>query len=215
MKHVHLTTGLIAGAFAAAALGACKKSNNGYASDTTNMSRVDSAAGRTDTAAGVVRTDSGTPSGKFADASVLSFASVANRGEIALGKLGEKMATNPQVKSFARMLVTDHQKLLTNANQLFSKLSAQLDTTSGDAADLANHDMDEVKDLTGQAKGADWDKAFIDHVIDGHQKILSALQDDAKGSTNPSVRSALEQSTGIFQQHLTKAQDIKTNVLKS
>jgi len=213
MKHVNLATGLIAGAIVAAALGACKKTGE-YASDTTAM-RADSAAGRSDTAAGVVPTDSGTPTGKYADASVLSFAAVANRGEIALGKLGEKMATNAQVKAFARMLVTDHQKLLSGTSQLSSKLSATIDTTAGDAADLANHDMDEVKDLNGKAKGADWDKAFIDHVIDGHQKILSTLQDDAKGSASATVRSSLEKSTGVFQQHLTKAQDIKTNVLKS
>jgi putative membrane protein len=214
MKHVNLTTGLIAGAFVVAALGACKKSGE-YGTDTTAM-RVDTAAGRMDTAGGkVVPTDSGTPTGKFADASVLGFATVASRGEVALGKLGEKMATNPQVKAFARMLVTDHQKLLSSTSQLSSKLSAPVDTTSGDASDLASHDMDEIKDLNGKTKGADWDNAFIDEVIQGHQKVLSGLQDDAKGSTNASVRSTLEKATGVFQQHLTKAQDIKTNVLKS
>lgn len=214
MKHLNLTTGLIAGALATAALGGCKKSG-GYASD-TSMMRVDSAAGRSDTsAAGALPTDSGTPTGKFADATVLGFATVANRGEIALGKLGEKMATSPAVKSFARMLVTDHEKLLASTSQLSSKLSAPADTSSGDAADLANHDMGEITDLTGKAKGAGWDKAFLDEVIEGHQKILGGLQDDAKGSPNATVRAALEQASGVVQQHLTKAQDIKTNVLKS
>jgi putative membrane protein len=211
MKHLNLITGLIAGVLAAAALGGCKKSGE-YAADTSAM-RVDSAPGRADTSPQPI--DSGTPSGKFADASVLGFATVASRGEVALGKLGEKMATNPQVKAFARMLVTDHQKLLSGNSKLSSTLSAQIDTTSGNAADLANHDLDEIKDLNGKTKGSDWDKAFIDEVIDGHQKILGGLQDDAKGSANASVRSALEQATGVFQQHLTKAQDIKTNVLKS
>ncbi len=211
MKHVNLTTGLIAGALAVSALGACKKGGS-YASDTSVM-RVDSAAGRADTMKQPL--DSGTPSGQFADASVLGFATVANRGEIALGKLGEKMATNPQVKSFARMLVTDHEKLLTGTSQLSSKLAAPVDTSSGDAADLANHDMGEIKDLMGKAKGADWDKAFLDQVIEGHQKILSGLQADAKGSPSASVRSSLEQASGVVQQHLTKAQDLKTNVLKS
>src|SRR6476619_4583547 len=89
MEHVNLATGIIAGAIVAAALGARKKTVE-YASDTTAM-RADSAAGPSDIAAGVVPTDSGTPTGKYADASVLSFAAVANRGEIALGKLGEKM----------------------------------------------------------------------------------------------------------------------------
>jgi putative membrane protein len=205
---------LIAGALAAAALGACKKGSE-YASSDTSAMKVDSAGGRTDTTAATsVRTDSGTPPGKFADASVLGYATVANTGEIAMGKLGEHMATNPSVKSFARMLVTDHQKLLSSDKQLTSKLATSADTTAGDAMDLRNHDADEIKDLNGKTKGADWDKEFINQIIDGHQKILSQFQDAAKNSPSASVRSELEKASGVIQQHLTKAQDIKTNVLK-
>src|SRR5262249_11060407 len=103
---------------------------------------------------------------------------------------------------------------LSNAKHLGTQVSATPDTSAGDASDLRNHDSDEIKDLTGKTKGADWDKDFINQAIDGHQKILSQLQDAAKNSPNASVRSALEKETGILQQHLTKAQDIKTNVLK-
>jgi putative membrane protein len=202
----------MAGLLAAAALGACKKGNEYASNDST---RIDSAAGRTDTmSANAVKTDSGTPAGKWADASVLGYLTVANDGELRMGRLGERMATNSAVKSFARMLVIDHQKLLAETKSLSGTLSATADTTAGDAHDLVGNDMDEVKDLSGKTKGADWDKAFIDHVIDGHQKILGELQDGAKNSPSATVRSSLEKASGVYQQHLTKAQDIKANVLK-
>jgi len=204
---------LAAGLAATVALGACKKSNEYASTDTTNM-KVDSAAGHMDTAAGALPSDSGTPMGKWADASVLGFVTVANRGELNLAKLGQQMATNPAVKEFAKMLVTDHQKMLTGVSQLSSKLATSADTTAGDAMDLMHHDSDEITDLNGKTKGADWDKEFINQVIDGHQKILGELQDAAKNSPSASVRGVLEQQSGIFQQHLTKAQDIKANVLK-
>jgi putative membrane protein len=211
INRIHVS--LITGAIAAAGLGACKKGGE-YASDTSAM-KVDSAAGRAETtAAAAVRTDSGTPPGKYADASVLGFATVANNGEIAMGKLGEHMATNPAVKSFSRTLVTDHEKLLASTKQLATKLATSPDTTAGDALDLMNHDADEIKDLNGKTKGADWDKEFINQVIEGHQKILSQLQDAAKNSPSESVRTALEKASGVIQQHLTKAQDIKTTILK-
>jgi putative membrane protein len=206
---------MITGALAATvALGACKKGNEYASSDTSNM-RVDSAAGRTDTAAGTaLPTDSGTPMGKWADASVLGYVTVANRGELNLAKLGQKMATNPAVREFAKMLVTDHQKMLSGSSQLSSKLATSADTSAGDAMDLMHHDSDEITDLNGKTKGADWDKEFIEQVIQGHQKILGELQDAAKNSPSASVRGVLEQQSGTFQQHLTKAQDIKANVLK-
>jgi putative membrane protein len=205
---------LIAAALATAALGACKKSSE-YANNDTSALKTDSAAGRTDTMAGtVVPTDSGTPTGKYANASVLAFMVQANTGEIAMGKLGERMATNPQVRSFARMLVTDHEKLLSNAKRLGSQLSATPDTSAGDATDLRGHDSDEMKDLSGKTKSADWDKDFINQVIDGHQKILSQLQHAGQNTPDATMRSSIEKETGILQQHLTKAQDIKTNVLK-
>jgi putative membrane protein len=211
-NRIHLS--LIAGAFAAAALGACKKSNE-YASNDTSAARTDSAAGRRDTtSANAVRMDSGTTTGKWADASVLGYVVQANDGEIAMGKLGERMATNPKVKAFARTLVTDHQKLLSSDKQLAKQVSATPDLSAGDANDLKNHDSDEIKDLSGKTKGADWDKEFINQVIDGHQKILSQLQDAGKNTQNATMRASIEKATGVIQEHLTKAQDIKTNVLK-
>jgi putative membrane protein len=202
-----LKAGLIAGALAALAIAGCKKSG-GYASDTTGA-KIDT--GRT---LGGTLADSGTPAGRFADGSVLGFSTVANRGEIALGKLGEKMATNPTVKSFAGMLVTQHEKIAASIRQLASKLSVMPDTLSGDARDLLSHDADEIRDLVGKPRGADWDKDFINQAIEGHQKILSELQDAAKNSPSASVRASLERASAIIQEHLTKAQDIKKNVLK-
>src|SRR5262249_49763855 len=120
---------LVAAALATAALGACKKSNE-YANNDTSALRTDSAAGRTDTMAGnATHMDSGTTTGKYANASVLAYMVQANNGEITLGKLGERMATNPQVKAFAHMLVADHQKMLSSANQLGKKVSAIPDTS--------------------------------------------------------------------------------------
>ena len=206
---------LIAGALAAAALGACKKSSEYASTSDTGAMKIDSAAGRTDTTAAMsLPSDSGTPKGKWADASVLGFVTVANNGEIVIGKLGERMATNPAVKSYAKLIVSDHQKLLADAKALATKVSATADTTVGDARDFANHANDELKDLSAKAKGADWDKDFINDMIDDHQKVLSQLQDAAQNSQNATVRSALEKASGVVQQHLTKAQDIQKNVLK-
>jgi len=213
------TTALIAFSVVATSLGACKKADN--AADTT-AARTDSAAGRVDSATrastdSAARTDSMKNNSRsgWTEPSILGYAWAANNGEVAVAQLAEKKATNAKVKAFARELVTDHLAMASETKSLASKLNATADTMSNNAHDLVNHGRDEIKDLTDKAAGADWDKDFIDKMIDDHQNVLDKLQDAAKNTTNADLRAGLEKATGKVQMHLTKARDIKNNVLKS
>jgi len=196
---------------------ACAKAGDRTADTATPMARADSAAAvRTDSAGGTLApTDSANAArGGWTEPSILGFATAANAGEIAEAKLAEQKATNPAVKAFARQMLADHQAMLKDGQALAAKLNATADTTTGAAHDLINDSRDELKDLTDKPAGADWDAAFIDKEIDGHQKVLDKLQDAAKNTNNADLRAGLEKATGKVQEHLTKAQDIKTNKLK-
>jgi putative membrane protein len=203
---------------ATTAIAACSKSKE-YA-DTT-AARRDSAGG-----AMVNRADSMHPDtlhrdsanvarGGWTEGSIVGYTVAADTGEIALGRLAEKKATNPAVKAFAREMVTDHTAMLKADHALHGKLKATLDTAADPVRDISNGARDAIKDLTEKKAGADWDKDYIDKMIDDHQKVLDKLQDAAKNTSNTDVRSALEKATGKVQEHLTKAQSIKANNLKS
>jgi putative membrane protein len=220
MKHHRTSALIVLAGLAASGLGACKGRDS---------AAVDSAGGRVDTttpAASMRRTDSAnavatrrdssnaTARSGWTDASILGFVSVANNDEIRVGQLAEKKATNSKLKAFARELVADHRAMIAETKSMGSKVSAAADTTADAARDLLDHGRDELKDLTDKAAGADWDKDFINKMIDDHQKVLDKLQDASKNTTNADLRAGLEKATGKVQQHLTKAQDLKTNVLK-
>jgi putative membrane protein len=216
---------IVLSAVVASGLGACKPRDN--AADSVAL-RTDSAGGRVDSAARAnanAATNATTDSARRADSanatrngwsepSILGFTWAANNGEIQMGQLGAKKATNAKVKAFAQELVTEHRAMLNEGKTLAGKINAKADTAANDVRDLINHGRDEVKDFTDKKAGADWDKDFINKMIDDHQKVLDKLQDAAKNTTNTDLRAALEKATGKVQQHLTKAQDIKTNVLK-
>ena len=212
------TTALIAFSVVATSLGACSRADN--AADSA-AARTDSAAGRVDSATRAA-TDSATRNDSmrnmgtsgWTEPSILGYALAANNGEVSIAQLAEKKATNAKVKAFARELVADHRAMATETKSMASKLNAQADTMADNAHDLMNHGRDELKDLNDKAAGADWDKDFIDKMIDDHQKVLDKLQDAAKNTTNADLRAGLEKATGKVQTHLTKAQDIKNNVLK-
>lgn len=210
MKHSRTSALIAIAAVTASSLVACKNKET---------AAMDSAAGRVDSATvmdSAKRTDSinATARSGWTEPMILGFAAAANNGEIQLGQLGVKKATNAKVKAYARELVAEHRELLAEGKSMAKKLSSTADTAADAVRDLMNHVRDELKDLTEKPAGADWDKDFINKMIDDHQKVLDKLQDAAKNTTNTDLRAALEKATGKVQQHLTKAQDIKTNVLK-
>lgn len=211
---IRTTRPVIAGLICAAALAACKKNNNEYASNGNVDTTAAAAARRTDTTTAAAPATAAPAPSKWTSPTIIGYAWTANDGEIALGKLGEKKATNAEVKSFARMMVTDHMAMLAATKKLATQLKATPDTTFGDTQDLVGHARDETKDLTDKAKGADWDKDYMDKMVSDHQAVLGKLQDAAKDNTDPDVTKALSDATAKVQAHLTKAQAIQAKLNK-
>ena len=191
-------------ALAATALAACAPKDK-TATDTTSS-------------AGAVATDSANRANTnngWSDGQIVAFAAAANNGEISEGTLAQTKATNSAVKAFAREMVADHKAMLAEGKAFASKNNVTLDSTKSDVSDLMKESQDELKELTDKAKGADWDKDFIEHEIDAHKKVLEKLQNAAQATTNPELKDMMTKAKGKVQQHLTKAEDIKANVLKS
>jgi putative membrane protein len=151
----------------------------------------------------------------WSDAQILAFAGAASRGEIAEAKLAETKATNPKVKAFARLMVSDHTKMLSEGNSFAKKNDITPDSTKGDVVDLEKGAIDEMKDLQTKPKGNDWDKDFIDKAIDDHKAVLEKLQQAQNATTNPALKELLTKATTKVQDHLQKAQAIKDSTLKS
>jgi putative membrane protein len=178
----------------------------------------DNAATDTTSSAGAVATDTANRSvnaGGWSDGQILAFAAAANNGEIAEGRLAETKATNAAVKAYGRQMVTDHRAMLQEGKDFATKNNITPDSTKDDITDLMKESQDEIKELTDKAKGADWDKEFIDHEIDAHKKVLEKLQNAAQSTSNQELKDMLTKATGKVQEHLTKAEDIKANTLKS
>lgn len=184
------------------ALGACKKTENAV---DTAAARTDSAAGRVDSTA----TAMANTSAKWTNEHVFGYVHNANNGEIALGKLASTKGTNSQVKAFGSQMVKDHQALMSDAHALMGKINATADSTWDDAKDLAGDGAEKLKELNEKAKGADWDKNYIESQVDMHQRVLDKLQDAVKNNADTTVTASLTKASAKVQEHLTKAQSIK------
>ena len=200
---IRISRPAITGLMLAAGLAACKK--EAPATDTTAMAKPD-----TTTAAAATTTTP--PPSKWTAPSTIGFAWAANDGEIPIAKLAETKAGNADVKAYAKMLVADHTKMLSEVKALATKQSITPDTTMDDVKDAMGHARDELKDLTDKAKGADWDKDFIGKMVDDHQKVLDKLQDAVKNTSDSTITKALTAASGKVQQHLTKAQELQAKL---
>ncbi len=174
-------------------------------SDSANRARMDTTSANANAAA----------NGGWTDGQIVAFATAANKGEIAEGKLAETKATNAKVKSFARLIVSDHTAMLNEGSSFAKKNNITPDSTKNDVIDLQKNALDEMKDLQTKPKGNDWDKNFIDKEIDGHKAVLDKLQQAQNATTNPQLKDMLTKATAKVQDHLTKAQAIKDSTLKS
>jgi putative membrane protein len=188
-------------------LGACQKKGDVAFSDTT------AAPAMADTTASAGSVAS--PINDWTDAQILAFAAAANSGEIQEAKLARQKATNPAVKKFATLMITDHTKMLADGMALATKLAITPDTSRSDVSDLANDGSKDIKEMSSKKVGKDWDEDYMEKQIETHQKVLDKLTDASKSAKAPELKSALDASIAKVQDHLTQAKTIKDNSLKS
>ena len=203
-------------------LGACKSRSNYASSDTTSAGAAATRPLDTTAAGGAVSPGStaaattDTANKSWTDTDILAYLDAANTGEIDLGKLAQRRATNPAVKAFARQMVTDHTALKQDGKKLASQLKVDVATsTNGDVQDLAKNNKDDLTDLTNKTAGSDWDKDYIDKQIDAHQKVIDHVNDFMKATQTSQLQQALQQALPKLQAHLDSAQAIKNTKLTS
>ncbi|HEX6536650.1 MAG TPA: DUF4142 domain-containing protein [Gemmatimonadaceae bacterium] len=198
------------------ALGACKKSGNNASSlDTNTAGATATAPSSLDTTAAGGAVASDTAAGGWSDADVLAWLTAANNGEISEGKLAERKATNPAVKSFARRMVTDHTQMLKEGNALAKKLKVDPNTsTKDDVKDLMKDNQDAVQDLSKKT-GKDFDEDYMEKQVDDHQKVVDKLNDLSGKTQNAQLKALMQKALPKVQSHLNSAKDIKDNRLQS
>ncbi len=136
------------------------------------------------------------------DNDFLMKAGQGNQAEITLGKMVAAKATNPQVKQFAQMMVKDHTAALKQIQQLAQSKNVTIpDTLPDDAQQLQTK-------LQSDKKGKDFDKDYMDGMVQDHQKDVQEFQDASQNAKDNDVKQLASTLTPKLQQHLDKAQQI-------
>ena len=128
----------------------------------------------------------------------------ADKAEIEMGQLAQSNASSDKVKQFGQKLVDDHTQNNQQLQQIAQQKGVQLEAEE-------KPDEQAAKAKFEKMKGAQFDKAFLQHERDDHAKLLKELQQQQDQVQDPDVKSFISQTITAVQQHLQEAQGSKAS----
>lgn len=137
-----------------------------------------------------------------ASSSFLVKAADGGMTEVRLGELGQQKASNTGVKRFASMMVHDH----TGANDQVKTLAAQRNVTLPDAP--ASDNQKKVDDMAKKT-GKDFDKSFMDAMVNDHEKTIDLFKDASGKANDADVKAFADNTLPKLQMHLDSAKAIR------
>jgi len=128
------------------------------------------------------------------------------RQEVELGRFAQEHGSSEAVKQLGQHIADDHER----ANR---ELESMLG--SGDVARTsAPADNENGRARLEQLSGAALDRAYVEQMIDDHQKDITEFQ-RATQSSNPTVRAFAEKTLPTLREHLQQARDAQAKLGKS
>jgi putative membrane protein len=137
-----------------------------------------------------------------------------NMMEIDLGKAAMKQGQSQAVKSYGEMLVKDHGDADKKMKDL-AKATKQTIPTEKPATDAEKQEKADTKKQVAQLKklkGAEFDKMYLQMMVDGHDKELSKIDTKIADVQNPQLADQLKALKPVLQHHADQARELsKTN----
>ncbi|HEX7336004.1 MAG TPA: DUF4142 domain-containing protein [Gemmatimonadales bacterium] len=141
---------------------------------------------------------------KAANAFVTQVAA-ANLMEVRLGQLANTKAQTPSVKQFASKMVNDHTQMQQTWMNVARKHGAPFN---------ARYTPEQQAEVTRLSKlsGAEFERAYMDLMVQDHQKNVAAFQSQGRAQRSEDVRELVERDLPALQEHYNLATRIRAEV---
>jgi putative membrane protein len=138
------------------------------------------------------------------DADFVKAAANAGMMEVELGKHAAQHGADAQVRAFGERMVTDHGK----ANQELKGVAQRAGLAVPSQMDEEHRDK--LQKLS-KLRGAEFDKAYMDEMVKGHEHVIEAFEDQAKEPTSELDHWAAK-TLPTLQAHLQQAEKVAESV---
>ena len=158
-------------------------------------------------------TDANTPNdsignAKEHDGQYMIAAAETDMMEIELAKLALQKSKNPGVKDLANMMIDQHTK----ASAALKPLAASKQVTL--PASLTDKGKDACDDL-GKKNGKDFDEAYADMMVKGHEDAISKIKDASENAKDAEVKKWATDMLPTLNTHLEHSKMLQDQIKKS
>ena len=147
------------------------------------------------------------------DPQIAGIVVTANQIDIDAGKLAKSRSKNKEVQGFANQMITDHTAVNKQAVALAKKLGVKPEGSETQES-LKKGARENVANLK-KLKGAQFDKAYVDHEVAYHQAVLDAIDKTLIPSAqNAELKGLIEKVRPAIAAHLDHAKHIQSSLGK-
>ena len=129
--------------------------------------------------------------------------------EIELGRMAQERGTHPDVKEFGAMMVREHQAAAEELRPIGSQLGTAAGALGTEAREEAREELTELREELAQLTGRDFDRKYIEEMIDDHEAGIRDLESRVENAANADVRTWASRTLPKMRQHLERAKSIK------
>jgi putative membrane protein len=122
--------------------------------------------------------------------------------EVKLGGIAQDKSINKRIKDFGEMMRKDH----TQAGDELKSLARRKNVTLPDSIGSAHRNkIDNLQKKTGK----DFDRAYIDAMVDGHQSAVNDFEKASNNTKDPDVKAWVDKTLPTLRMHLDSAKAIQ------
>jgi len=122
--------------------------------------------------------------------------------EVKLGGIAQKKAMNKRVKDFGEMMTRDHTK----AGDELKSLARRKNVTLPDS--IGSDHRNKIDNLEKKNR-KDFDRAYIDMMVDGHQSTVNDFEKASNNTKDPDVKAWVDKTLPTLRAHLDSAKAIQ------
>ena len=158
-------------------------------------------------------TKTSAPAASLSEANILYLLDEANRADSAAGAYALGKATDPEVKAFARLMMSEHHALRQQGKDLATRLKVTPEPPATDPVKpLAESEMTA---LESTPKGARFDQVYIEQEVAAHKAVLDLVDDAHDQAQNEQLKALIEKAKPVIQKHLDQAEALQDKLGKA
>ena len=106
------------------------------------------------------------------------------------------------MKEFGQMMTRDHRKAADELQSLARRKNVTLPDSIG------REHMNKVDNLEKKT-GKDFDRAYIDAMVDGHQSAVNDFEKASKDTKDPDIKNWVDNTLPVLRMHMDSAKAIQ------